>query len=232
MSEVVTERIQALRDAIQRADWNDFEKQLSSPGENPPSESWISAGRALAAVARGEQPSDSDMMNTRAVDERLRDQIKTLADLASGDTEAARAGIVRELTYGTRSTAWHVAYQDITSGADDMRRHLFSSPDLVAGCVLQDGQIQSMAAKGSRMSADSLGHNTDQIWNDVTQLNKRVNLGAVCSMVVSAEDGAWVMVSDDNDPPQLVTALVAAPSGIDEATARAQVVIANPEATQ
>lgn len=223
------ERVLALREAVERGDWGSFDATLESWPDDAPDAAWKDVGKSIAHLARGESLSESDLRAVTEADERLGQQVTAIDGLIAGNTDIARDAIVAELANGAKEPEWIEAYRSTTSATEDAKQVLYNSPHLVAACVLSEGDVKSMAAKGSRMSADSLGQWTDAIWNEIRKLNKQIPIGKVRSMQVAAEDGGWVMVSDGNDPALLVTALVAAPTAAAEVFARANAVVAMPE---
>ncbi len=225
------ERVLALKEAIERGDWDSFDATLESWPDDSPDAVWKEVGSSIAQLARGKSLSESDLRKVAETDERLGQHVSAIDALVTGNTDTAREAIVSELADGASDPEWIEAYCSVTTTKEDAKQALYNSPHLVAACVVSDGDVKSMAAKGSRMSADSLGQWTDAIWNEVRKLDKQIPIGNVRSMQVAAEDGAWVVVSDGSEPALLVTALVAAPAAASEAFARAKVVVAMPEET-
>lgn len=225
------ERVLSLKEAIERGDWESFEETLESWSDDSPDAAWKKVGRSITRLGRGESLSESDLSAVVEVDERLGIQVAAIDDMIAGRTDKANKSIVAELANGTKDSEWIEAYRSTTSAAEGSKQALYNSPHLVAACVLSEGEVKSMAAKGSRMSADSLGQWTAAIWDEIEKLNRQIPIGKVQSMQVAAEDGGWVVVSDGNEPALLVTALVAAPTASVEAYARAKAVAAMPEET-
>ena len=231
MSEAVGKHLESLRAAADSGRWDAFEQVFKTWAAEEPANAWVQAGLAAAGVLNGGEVDDTQRESLAHLDERLLNQVEALASLRAGRAQDARDRIVAEAAHGVRAAAWVDAYRCVTQGTEDGNRHLFAAPHLVAGCIVRDGQIQSMAAKGSRMSADSLGHRSDQIWGEIIKLSQRVDIGSVRSMQLVADDGGWVLVSDEAEVPRLATALVAAPVALDEAMARAQAAVVDPEAS-
>lgn len=221
----IDERIQSLRDAINSDDWDAFDALLDSWADGELDAAWIDAGKVLSRLARREVLSGDDRKIVVAVDERLGRQVGAIDDLNGNRVDDAQDAIVAEIASGTDDIDWLEAYWTVSSTPDDPIKALYSAPNLVAACVLEKGEVKSMTAKGSRMSADSLGQWTTTIWDEVEKLNSQIPIGNVRSIQVAAEDGGWIVVRDSDDPEYLVTALVAAPSAAAEAYARASVVV-------
>jgi len=229
MAGSVSERLAALQWAVDADQWDEFAEGVEAWAGEQPDNLWLQAGRVVAAAVRGEDTSQTRDV-VRALDARLAAQIELLADVQAGDRQETRSKVMEELAYGSRDPVLLGALQWAEPGPADPIKNLFATAHLVGGCVLNNGQITSMAARGSRMSADSLGHRMDQIWSDVSRLNRRIDLGIVQSVVVLGEDGGWALASTGGDNPRMASVLVAAASVATEAAARAQVVIAAGEA--
>lgn len=229
MAGSVSERLVALHAAVDAGQWDRFADQISAWADEEPNDAWLQAGRAVAAAARGEDPGRA-RPELGKLDARLADQVALLVDLLTGNLAEARTKIAREIAYGNRDSVLVDAFRSIDPGLAEPIKHLFAAPHLIAGCVLDNGQITAMAAKGSRMSADTLGHRTDSMWADLRRLNQRVNIGPVQSILVLAEDGGWAVASTGVDAPRIASVLVAAPAAAGEVAARAHVVIASLEA--
>jgi len=230
MPESARERIAALRAAAKAQRWEEFSRLIRSWAEGNPSAPLLRAGRVVAEAARGGQVTADDILGLKALDQRLLNQIEALASLRAGNHEEARQRVVREIAWGGWEPAWAEALAYLDEGTRDPVKYLFATPHLVVGCILRHGEVTAMAAKGSRMSADSLGHRADLVWAETSRLNERLGIGAVTAIHVTGEDGGWVLVSTGGESPDMATALVAAPPMTDEAAARARMVVAALEA--
>jgi len=229
MAVSVSRRIAALQSAASAERWDEFADAMRAWAEEEPDNPWVQAGLVVAEAAQGNAQADA-AERVRLLDARLADQIALLVDLRAGRRSEACGTITRELAFGNREPALMDAYRWVEPGLAEPVKYFFSTPHLVAGCVLSDGQITSMAAKGSRMSADSLGHHSSQMWSDILKLAKRIDIGIPHSAQVVGKDGAWVLTAASDEPSRLVTALVAVGAQAEEAAARAQAISMEPEA--
>lgn len=229
MAGSVDDRLAALRSAIEAEQWDAFAEHIRSWASEQPQNPWLQAGLVVAAAVNGQDTSGARPALEK-LDARLGDQVALLANMHAGDRKEARSRIAREIAYGNRSPALIGAFRWAEPGLAEPVKYLFAAPHIVAGCVLQNGETVAMASKGSRMSADSLGHRTDQMWSEVGRLRERVDIGIVGSIEVLGEDGGWVLASTGGEQPRMASVLVAASSGVGEASARAHAVIAALEA--
>ena len=228
MAGSVNERLAALQAAVDAANWDAFEEAIRSWVTEQPDHPWLTAGLELATAVRGGDTAGA-LAALSSLDARLIDLVSLVSALRAGDRAAARPLIVQEIAAGNPDNSLLAAFRWAEPGLAEPVKYLFSTPHLVAGCILKNGQITSMAAKGSRMSADSLGQRTDQIWSDLGKLNARIDVGIVESVEVRGQDGGWVLAATADGEPKFATALTAVSSIADEALARAQVVVAGLE---
>jgi hypothetical protein len=229
MSESAQERLDALRAAAESEDWNTLGDLIGTWAEEQPDEPWLAAGKGVCDAAKGEAVSDDGKLALRSLDLRLGNQLAALDSIHGQDAAQARKHIVGELSCGGWDKSWLLALAWADPSVDTGTRYLVNSPHLAASCLTNDGQITSMAVRGSRMSADTLGHRANQIWDDTAKMNERMDIGMVQAVSVSAEDGGWVLATN-GETAAFATALVATRGSVPEALARAKAVITLSEA--
>ena len=230
MSATNVQWLQELREAATNNDWDGFRDTLSAwRGEEQDNE-WLTAGIHLAHSLVGDDVSDDDREALRKIDQRAFEQVSALDSLRSGGTETVRDMIADEISRNPRDSAWLSAYRCVIGETDDPENFLFTLEQLVAGCVMRDSQIQSMAERDSKTPAETLGDHTDRMWDELEELSNRVGLGAIRGVRALADDGAWVVVSDGQDPPKLASVVVSSPEAMNETVARAYHAIEGPEA--
>ena len=230
MSESAEERIAGLRSAAEEEQWDTFGELVDAWANEDPGNPWLAVGRLVADSARGAELSPESKSQLASLDRRLHNHLELLDALRNRDPEVARDRVRNEIAWGGREQVWLDAFAWADPGLRGRTRYLVGTPHLVAGCLTDDGQITSMAVKGSRMSADTLGHRANQIWDDVAKMNERMDIGTIQSVHVMGDDGGWVLASDGETGARFATVLVATSASSAEALARARAIIMQPEA--
>lgn len=219
-----------LREAATNNDWDGFRDTLTAWREEEPDNEWLTAGIQLAHSLAGDAVSDDDCEALKKTDQRTFEQVAAITSIRSGDAEAARDAIACEISRNPRDSAWVSAYKSVIGEADDAQNHLFTLEQLIAGCVMRDSQVLSMAEQDTGIPAETLVDRTDRMWDELEEFSNRVGLGTIRGFRAVADDGAWVVASDGQDPPKLASAVVSSPEAVNECAARAQYAIEGLEA--
>jgi hypothetical protein len=228
MPAALIDRLNDLQTAIEAENWAGFAGVLQSWAGEEPENTWVQAGVVVAQVLSGENVPEA-VKKLEAVDARLAGLIDLLFGVRSGIKSQARRNAVAELAHGNQDKALVETMKWTDAPSVDPARYLFASPALVAGCVTENGQAVSMAARGSRMSADSLGTRSERIWELAVRMNQFIDLGNLTSMQVFGKDGGWALGVAYSDPPRLISSLVESAPHVNEIAARTQLVIAAQE---
>ncbi len=225
MSEPEQEKLDALRAAAESQDWGSFASLVDSWADEAPDQPWVLAGRAVADVVAGNDVRAEGMDALTSVDRRIGNHVTVLENIATQDRAEVRKGTMGELMCGGVEDEWISALSWADPTVANGTRYLHGAPHLVASCLTDEGQITSMAVKGSRMSADTLGHRANQICEDIATMDKRLDIGMIRSVYLAADDGGWVLAGDGVTDAAFATALVATPTAATEALARAKAVM-------
>ena len=223
MSEELNGKLDDLRTAASEDNWDDFARIVEEMAALAPDDRILKTGRVIAQVARDEDV-DPDMAAAllETVDARLLNLVNMRIDYLNGNANRARQRMVQEAAVCLVSNEHRRILQAVDPDNGEPARHMFSTPHLVAGCVMEGDDVVSMATKGSRMTVDSLAFETALIVEQTKSYSNRVDIGKVRSIHVTGEDGGWVMASNGREPERLVAALLAASPMTDMASARAQ----------
>ena len=227
MPEETLRRLQSLREAASEARWEDFSTIINTWADEEADNVWLRAGRVIADAACG-QEVDSDRVSAmlQPVDKRLLNIVEMLNDLRADRRARVRQRVFAESAIADGEQVWIDVLRELDPHDGEDSRHLFATSHLVAGCIMRDDQVISMAVKGSRMTVDILAFQTNLIQEQLDKLLKRIDIGDVKYIHVVGEDGGWIMGKSREDSPRVASALIAAPPMTDTAAARTQVALA------
>lgn len=225
MPAALFDRLNDLQAAIAAENWADFDKVIDSWAADEPKNLWVQAGVGLAKVLKGEAASDAGK-SLEAVDNRLAGLARLLSSVRAGDKAAAKAKVIAELSTGSSDESLVAALKWTDEAASDATRYLFSTPGLVAGCVVADGKPLAMTARGDRMSADSLGTRSEAILELAAKMNQFIDVGDLTGITVSGEDGGWTLGIAYTEDIRLVAGLAETPSAVEELAARTRLAVA------
>ncbi len=228
MSKELKAKVDELRSAAFEERWEDFSRLVEEMAESAPDNRILKAGKVVAQVARDEGVGpDMAAALLENLDHRLLNLINMRIDFEEGNANRARQRLVQEASVCLLSQEHRRLLQALDPDNGESSRHLFSTPHLVAGCVMEGDDVVSMATKGSRMTVDSLAFQTALVLEQARVFSQRVDVGKIRNITVSGEDGGWVMSSDGKEPERVVSALVAASPMTAMAGARAQAALAS-----
>ena len=217
------ELVTQLRVAHSEGNWQDVASILRQwADENTDDPAARAAGVVAACLSDEDTDPDYISATLEGYDQRLLNMVELLRDLRAGRTQKARQRAVEEVASGGGQAGWLGVLGMLDPDNGEPARHLFGTPHLVSGCVMENHEVVSMATKGSRMSVDSLAFQANAVLDGFDSLSRRIDIGTVRNIVVVAEDGGWVLASDGGEPSRIASALVAASPMTGYADARAQ----------